>query len=203
MIRILLAFTTVAMLLSFPALAEIDNADIAVCAAMKGDLDRLECYDELARDNDLNAPQPMETNVEGVGAWSVDVRVNPIDDSRTVIMMLTADSGRTRWGEPVTLFARCRSNSTEVYISWNEYLGSESNVLTRIGDEPATSRQWSVSTNSQASFHPRPIAFLKEMMKADSMVAQTTPYNENPVTAIFDITGINNAITPLRETCNW
>jgi type VI secretion system protein VasI len=40
-------------------------------------------------------------------------------------------------------------------------------------------------------------------MDADNLVAQITPYNESPVTAIFDTSGLENAIKPLRETCNW
>jgi type VI secretion system protein VasI len=60
-----------------------------------------------------------------------------------------------------------------------------------------------MSTDSKATFHPQPIAFLKSMMEANTLVAQVTPYNESPVTAIFDTTGLADAIKPLRETCNW
>ncbi|EKK98854.1 hypothetical protein VCHC41B1_3364 [Vibrio cholerae HC-41B1] len=41
------------------------------------------------------------------------------------------------------------------------------------------------------------------MEKADKLVAQITPYNENPLTAIFDTAGLSNALLPLRKTCNW
>lgn len=201
--RKLIAFTATAILFSSPVFGEIDSADIAVCAAMKGDLDRLECYDQLARNNGLNAPQPLPTDIEGTGEWGVQVTTNPIDDSRTVLLALPAVSGESKWGNAVSFFARCQSNKTEAYIAWNDYLGSEATVLTRIGDNQATTSRWGLSTDSQATFHPRAIAFLKEMMQADSMVAQTTPYNESPVTAIFDTTGMQNAMTPLRETCNW
>ncbi|WP_257025488.1 type VI secretion protein [Pseudoalteromonas sp. MIP2626] len=41
------------------------------------------------------------------------------------------------------------------------------------------------------------------MLTSDKLVAQVTPYNESPATAIFNTTGLKNAIKPLRETCNW
>lgn len=47
------------------------------------------------------------------------------------------------------------------------------------------------------------IGFIKELMDADRFVAQVTPYNDNPVTAIFDLTGLNQAVQPLQETCGW
>jgi hypothetical protein len=60
-----------------------------------------------------------------------------------------------------------------------------------------------MSTDSQATFHPQAIPFLKSLVQANKLVAQVTPYNASPVTAIFDTTGLGNAIKPLRETCNW
>ena len=41
------------------------------------------------------------------------------------------------------------------------------------------------------------------MMLSDKLLAQVTPYNENPVTAIFNTRGMIEAIKPLRQTCHW
>jgi len=41
------------------------------------------------------------------------------------------------------------------------------------------------------------------MMEADTFVAQVTPYNEAPVTAVFDTTGMAGIIEPLADSCNW
>jgi type VI secretion system protein VasI len=41
------------------------------------------------------------------------------------------------------------------------------------------------------------------MLGADKFIAQTTPYNENPVTAIFETRGLRNALVPLADTCDW
>ena len=41
------------------------------------------------------------------------------------------------------------------------------------------------------------------MLTSTKLVAQVTPYNESPVTAIFNTAGLENAIKPLREICSW
>lgn len=195
----------VAAVLAFPvkSYAAIDDKEYAKCAAIEGDLARLECFDNLAKKKNLDGRQTQPTHIEGKGKWNVSVDVNPIDDSKTVTLVLDADSGKNRWGKPVFLVARCKSNTTDFYIGWNDYLGSEADVLTRVGDNKAVTQRWSMSTNSQATFHRKPIPFLKEMLTSSKLVAQVTPYNENPVTAIFNTAGLENAIKPLRETCNW
>ncbi|MGU3237515.1 hypothetical protein FA893_07430 [Photobacterium damselae subsp. piscicida] len=137
------------------------------------------------------------------GKWDVRSTLNPIDDSKTVTLSLSADSGKGRWGDRISLIIRCKSNKTDLYINWNDFLGSEASVLTRIGNAKASTAYWPLSTDKKATFKNQPIPFIKKMMKSNKMVAQVTPYNENPVTAVFDTKGLNAAIFSLRETCHW
>ena len=117
---------------------------------------------------------------------------------------MTADSGNSRFGKRVFLILRCKSNKTELYIIWNDYLGNESDVLTRVGKAKATTRRWSLSTDSQSTFYPEsPISFIKRLSASNTLVAQVTPYNESPVTAVFKLAGLGNAIAPLQQTCHW
>lgn len=199
--RKIAAFTTL-FLFSTTSLAATQEKDLAKCAVITADLDRLECFDSLTKAKKLNTKQPLPTT-EGNGKWNVSWTKNPVDDSKTVTLVLDADSGRSRWGNNISMVARCKSNKTNLYINWNDYLGRKARVLSRIGSNKAVTRTWSISTDSKATFHPRPISFLKEMMKSDKLVAQITPYNESPVTAIFNTAGLVNAIKLLRETCHW
>jgi len=180
------------------------NKAIAACASVKGDLARLSCYDSLARARGLSQPEAPPIAIEGNGKWLVSAKQNPVDDTKTVTLILSADSGQSTIGKPVSLILRCESKKTEAYISWNNYLGSEADVLTRIGNAPAVSKNWGLSTDSQATFYPgNHIAFIKSLLQADRLVAQVTPYDESPVTAVFDLAGLSNAIKPLQETCGW
>lgn len=192
--------------------AEELTTSIARCAALEGTLDRLECYDRLARKLRLDRPQRVPTEVGDVGDWRVTRDVNPIDDSERVVIGLTASSGRSQWGRPISFVARCKSDKTEAYIIWNDYVGDDSSsvyeewkwVTIRIGDRPARVQRWGVSTDKEATFAPAWAGnLLKEMVGETQLIAQITPFAESPVTAIFDITGIENALKPLSEACNW
>jgi type VI secretion system protein VasI len=178
--------------------------EIAGCAAIDGDLERLECYDRLAQSLGLDRAQPVPTAVEGNGKWQVSVKTNPLDDTTTVVLGLYAGSGTSARGGRVLLILRCKSNKTEAYISWDDYLGSEARATWRIGAEDARTSKWGLSTDKEATFYPYDaIAFIRQLLNADRLVAQVTPYSEDPVTAVFDLTGLTNAIRPLQNACGW
>jgi Type VI secretion system VasI, EvfG, VC_A0118 len=191
--------------------SEIEK-EVARCAVIQGQLERLECYDDLAATFNLDRPQIGPIAVADTGKWNVRVDSNPIDDSKRVVISLIADQGLSRNHESITFIARCQSNETEAYIVWNDYLGDDSSsvyqdwkyVTVRIGDAPAERQQWAVSTDSKATFAPDWAGnLLRKMAHATSFLAQVTPYSESPVTAIFDTRGMIAALRPLAETCGW
>lgn len=191
------------------ATADVPAAELAVCAAHKGDLNRLSCFDNLAKMAGLDGPQQVETDTSGVGKWHVERTKNPIDDSETVVLVLVADQGKSGFGQPVALYLRCQSSNFEFYIAWNDYLASDGefgeewkNVIVRHGSGSAATEQWSTSTDQKATFAFGSHRHLQELMRNSSFVAQITPYNSSPITAVFDTTGLKEAVGPLVEVCN-
>jgi type VI secretion system protein VasI len=108
-------------------------------------------------------------------------------------------------GESPTLILRCSRKKTDAYISWNDFLGGdEASVTTRVGKAQADKRSWQLSTDKTATFYPSgAVSFIKSLMRVDTLVASTTPYNESPVTAIFVVTGLTENIGPLQRACGW
>lgn len=186
------------------AFADDLQREVASCAQIKGDLQRLQCFDSLAQAHGINKPKDPTPTVEGMGKWHVEAKTNPIDDTKTVVLGLVADSGKSRFGVPVSLVIRCVNNSTDLYINWQSFLGSESVVHARMGKEEAIEEDWNLSSDQQATIYPYdPVAYIKKMMTSNSFVAQVTPFNESPITAVFDTTGLENAIKPVRDVCKW
>jgi type VI secretion system protein VasI len=200
------------LLLPVAVRAELAN-DVARCAVIEGDLDRLGCFDSLAKSLGLSGPQPVPVpQSEGGGKWVVSKDTNPIDDSERVILALEADAGSGSFGQGITLVARCQSGMTEVFVQWHDYLGSDSGdiysdwkrVTVRIGSDKATSEKWGVSTDGTATFAPKWAGeLLRKMAATDKLILQTTPYSSKPITAVFDTRGLANAITPLTQACGW
>lgn len=167
-----------------------------------------------AVDETVVPEEPVTSSNEraGSGAWRVRIETNPIDDTQTVTLSLAAETGTSRSGDPVTFIARCKSNSTEAYVVWGDFLGDDSGdvysewkrVTVRIGTAEAREERWGVSTDRNATFAPSWAGdLLKELLGVDRLVLQTIPYGQNPNTAIFDVLGLREVLGDLAETCNW
>lgn len=136
--------------------------------------------------------------------WMSQVTTNPLDDSQRVVLVAESDAV-AGFGDRVALILRCESNKTEAFIRWHDYLGLDDiRVTTRLGEQEAQTQTWTVSTDREASFYPgSPIPWIRAMTEVETLVVQTTPYGENPVTAQFDVRGLAEELAPLREACNW
>lgn len=76
-------------------------------------------------------------------------------------------------------------------------------VTLRYDKEKAFKLKMSKSTNGEALFCPNPISNIKKMMKHQTLLFQFTPYNSNYTMTTFNISGLTEAIKPLRENCKW
>ena len=140
--------------------------------------------------------------------WLIRSSTNPLDDSVTLSVHRDADSdsGLGRRGvEAATLIARCRSNTTDAYIAWGEFMDTDDSFITVRTTGDASSGFWSVSTDYDTTFAPRPIPLLREVAEADRVVVQATPYGENPRTLIWELNAddTRQAIEQVAEACNW
>lgn len=166
-------------------------------------------------------PEDMSANeVEGTDKWICNRKTDPIDDTETISFILTSDSGKSTFGEPIRLVLRHqsgeKSGKTELFISWHNYLSGEylktlgrysSTILVtyRFGDRKAvTDGFWVISTDHTATFRSRDtIRFIQKLMTVNQFIARVTPYNEGPTTAVFDVRELRNAVEQFNETLHW
>ena len=179
--------------------------DIAVCASEKSDAMRLVCFDSLA--TKLGVDKVKSKALPSKSKWHVREDRSPIDDSVNITMSL-ASNDKVRSGyknvQP-RLFVRCSENKTNVFITWNLYLGlDKTQMLTRFDKQKATTSTWSLSTDNKAVFvRGGDIDFAKKLIQHKKLLTQITPYNESPVMATFDLSGLGEDIKPLRKACGW
>jgi type VI secretion system protein VasI len=181
---------------------EVVRPELARCAELGATTARLDCYDQVVSALGILVAQPISAD-GGEGAWQVSETSNPLDDSRTVTFALRAESGESRFGQPVFLALRCQSGELDAFIIWGDYLGNDDpRVTSRIGEAQAQTETWSSSADNTGAFRRGDVAtFIAAMSASNQFVAQVTPYNENPVTAVFNTTGLDRLLPSLWEAC--
>jgi len=168
---------------------------------------RLHKYDQILENHGV---KEMSVNVdkdpvnEIETKWIVETNINPIDDSKRIIFSLVADEGVSGYRDPVVLLIRYDSKKTQLFIGWSDYLGSEASVTMRIGKEKAETFLWNMSTDKTATFYPKNcVNLIRKIVQVDTVVFRCTPYNESPVTAIFDVRGLTVLADEYMDDLKW
>lgn len=178
------------------------------CAKIENDLDRLSCYDKVS------GREEKVESVESTSKWNVRTSKSDFKDTTDVAMTLQSENdvgcGAIYGSRPITLVLRCKENTTSAYLSTHCHLASSfggyDKVEYRIDDKKAKTRSMDESTDSSALglwSGRKAIPFVKELFGGEKLLVRFTPYGESPVTATFDITGIEEDVKQLRKECNW
>ena len=138
---------------------------------------------------------------KNIGGWVVKEKINPMDDTKTTSLILFANDGMNRKGDRASLAIRCKSNEIEIFINWMTYLGSNVEVLSRVGKEKAIKEKWTLSNDSESTFYPNPVSMINKIINSNKFAAEVTPYNENSITAVFSTEGLKHAIKSIGEDC--
>lgn len=163
------------------------------------------------RDRWNRTPLPSETAFAvasgDVGQWHYSSETSALDDSTRHVLSLAAESSIRAWlRSPTPLLAiRCQDRQYDVLIFVDTQLDStlDDEVFARVryGDRDPVSLFMSESTTGEAMFFPDARFAIRSLLLVDRLVVGFTPFNANPVEAIFDLTGLNTAIQPLFEAC--
>jgi hypothetical protein len=149
------------------------------------------------------------------GKWAVESDTSPFDDSKTVVLSLSAEKPITDWlgiSHTPRLILRCKEKKTEAYVvtgtqpktEFGEY-GRELGVRMRARYDKE--REWEYmmgkSTDGEALFFPEAVREVKHMLGRKSLVLEFVPFQSAPVQVLFDLSSLEEAVKPLREACSW
>lgn len=174
------------------------------CGVISDSQQRLACYD-------LKYKPAISDSKKS--SWQIEESVSKLDDSKSVAMLVSSDEQiRKRFGgsDTADLFIRCHEGSTSLYFVFaDHFLASVEGygqVTYRLDNEKPKTVNLSESTDNKALGlwnGGSSIPFIKKMLGHNSMIVRLTPYNESPITATFQIAGIDDAVKGLRSTCKW
>jgi type VI secretion system protein VasI len=185
------------------------SGDPKECIGITVDSVRLACYDRIVMGTDL-APA---ASVESSGKWSIETQKSDFKDTQDVYVSMRTEGdlpcGMIDQG-PATLLLRCMENSTAAMLITSCHMASGfsgyGKVEYRVDDKPSRTRDFDASTDNSALGlwkGGESIPFIKELFGGKKLLMRFTPFSESPVTAEFEITGVENAVAGLRKECSW
>lgn len=141
---------------------------------------------------------------ENQSRWQSIVAKDSTGESGKVQLLIEAVARSSSQKDRGVLVVSCERGTTDVYIIWHRYLGIYDPAVTwRVGSDPGETETWSLSTDNEATFAPKPVDLIKRMMTNDLFLVKTTPFSSSPLTMEFNTAGLKSEITKLREMCGW
>lgn len=157
---------------------------------------------------EVEKPSAKPEAKPNLGAWKIHKEKSKLDDSQNVFIWVESPDnnkfGTNYKNKPAILHIKCAENKTALYVTYNGFISTHDvPVITRIDNNKAQTTEWSVTTDHQGIWRNQPIPFIKSLIGKDKLLVEVTPYSENPQMREFPITGLDEAIKPVREICRW
>ena len=145
-------------------------------------------------------------------AWTKSVSSNPVDDTKTVVIIQEAEGTYTnRYGKVgrANIQILCEQNKTglalvvpELYTLDNGGLGQ---VTFRVDDEPAFERDM-IAANDNGSMivvSGPAISAVKEMIGGSRLLVRFITVSEPSMDVYFNLADLDGKITDVRAECGW
>lgn len=178
------------------------------CARLADPAARLACFDQEFPDAMLHPPQ-TET-----GLWRLESTPSVIAGRTDHSISLASQSViQCRFAEPrpVQLRIRCIANVTSVSLETGCYMASaqyrdDGDVSIQLDDGEARRIRMSSGADGRSLglwSGTAAIPLVRELLGKSALSVRMTPYADDPVSAVFDLRGIDQAISAARTECGW
>lgn len=108
------------------------------------------------------------------------------------------------WPSDMRIVVRCRNDTTEFYITTGEYM-LERGISLRTALDGVETPGWSrtISTDNRSLFISPAIPTIKKLLGHSRLRVRITERDGGQHDANIDLSGLGEAIAPIRELCGW
>lgn len=189
---------------SASASAQITPNTLAKCAQIENSLDRLTCFDSATQ-----GLRSAKGSTKGSGRWKIERTVSKMDDSKTIVASVIADSDIRAWLGKVyrpVFVLRCMEGKQSAYFVVGTASAVESDpyyvtIKVRMDQQEAQEIRATESTDKEALFLIEPKRFFSELKDKSKLLLGFTPFNSSPVLASFDIRGVEPVVEEIKKEC--
>ncbi len=144
------------------------------------------------------------------GNWIHSLDSDPLTDDRWSFVALASSEYDADWpydDDDAILVVRCRTYSgnpeLELYIVWDAYVGDneERLVALRFDSDEAMSSHWTPSEEGDGTFSPSSSENIIRLCTADRLVARVWTWDDETLTAIWDVRGFAGAVQSITTHC--
>lgn len=182
------------------------------CSKIKTDAERLACFDNISKQNETSA----NAEAEGDGQkskWKLNTTQSKMDDSTSYSLTALSDNkidgGMDDSGYGAVMIGCSKRLSTTITFTTGDVLASDEGASTanyRLDKERAhivpmlvtQTHDWVGLWTNEYS-----VPFIKKMFGHDKLLIEVNRYGRTPAILEFSLKGLEEAIKPIRQACNW
>lgn len=145
------------------------------------------------------------------GSWKVKQEISPVDDSLSVYASRAANSTVVGWLQRTRpeIFLRCKEGTVDLYVYTGLSTQTErtvfgydgASVRIRLDQDPAVVIPLQKSTSGDALFFSNPLDVARQMASASSMYFEFIPFNANPASTTFNLSGFGDVLKIVELAC--
>jgi len=199
----LFAALFLAAALVLPADAAATTGSLQDCAAIATPVERLGCYDALAR--------KAAAARGGPGVWTLDATPSRLNPDLTDLVLWTRSVNAVPGPGDVPVHAvlllQCRHGGVAVEFDFGSFVGGgATRIEYRIGSGAVLAGDVTVAPDHRRFGvwqRGRAIGFIKALYGQPQLRLRVAPPAGDPLIAAFDLDGLEEAMAPLRDSCGW
>ena len=181
------------------------------CHALATDATRLSCYDAQTgyTGSEAGAVAPGKDAPDDGAQWLYSQETSSLDGKTDVWLSVSSENTQpNQIGRPerARLWVRCMNNSTNVFVTFNDYTPDDQNLRYKLDDGPIR-KKWMISMQGGEGIGlwsgKSAIPFARAIFGKERLVLAYNSYNNFNLEFTFDVAGLRARIDPLARSCQW